>query len=264
MTFSYSALSWTTEKHLRQYLQLWPGCSFEEGQRIAQEAVVYHRTSRALRNIPEMCTDLLEQRWYASLAQGKPDYTVYNDVRYAGDLWACWLLYSRRYLRNIGSLIQSGWSPRLSRIADLGCGIGYSTAVLKQFWPAAMVYGTNLEGPQAQTARSIGKSIGFTVEPAIVGQVDLIFASEYFEHFDHPFDHVLDVLQRGSFPRYLIIASTFGSRSVGHFDTYYDERGYAQPGKSVGRQFNALLRAHGYRMRKTSFWNNRPAIWERI
>lgn len=257
-----SALEWTTDEHLDAYLRLWPNVLLEKHRQIALETLVHHRLSRAIR-IGQTQATSLEKHWYTSLMRDVPDYAVYDDVRYVGELWACWILYSRRYLRDIVKLHSAGIFRRVHTIADLGCGLGYSTAALAQLWPQATVYGTNLDGPQARAAREIGTRARFTVEPEITGAVDLIFASEYFEHFDHPYDHLKEVLIRGQFPHYLILASTFGTRSVGHFDVYYDEIGNPLPGNIVARGFNARLRRVGYRQVETGFWNNRPSVWER-
>src|SRR4051812_21714531 len=67
---------------------------------LAMSAVRYYRGNadeRAnLRAFQE-----LEQRWYSSLNTGQPDYGVYADPYMVSDLWACWIVYSRQYLRDI-------------------------------------------------------------------------------------------------------------------------------------------------------------------
>lgn len=50
------------------------------------------------------------------------------------------------------------------------------------------------------------------------------FASEYFEHHELPVKHLIELLEV-SHPRLLVIANSFGARSIGHFDSYYDENG---------------------------------------
>ncbi len=42
--------------------------------------------------------EALRARWYASLEDGKPDYSVYDADFFIGDVWACWVAYSRKYL----------------------------------------------------------------------------------------------------------------------------------------------------------------------
>ena len=43
----------------------------------------------------------LQARWYQSLRNGVPDFSVYNDSNYFADIWSCWVMYSRK---NIGCL----------------------------------------------------------------------------------------------------------------------------------------------------------------
>lgn len=151
-------------------------------------------------------------------------------------------------------------------VVDLGCGFGYTTAALKESFPEACVVGTNIRDTlQWKVARKVGLEKGFTVgsSPKDVGKrADLVFASEYFEHFQKPIEHLEDVLHRLE-PRSMVIANSFGSRSVGHFDEYLHE-GSTISNKAVGRSFNRYLRSKGYRLMETGFWNGRPAVWEKV
>ena len=107
---------------------------------------------------------------------------------------------------------------------------------------------------------------GFTVVTDPQPETDFVFASEYFEHFQRPIEHLRDVL-RVAEPKHLVIANAFGSKSIGHFDIYLDEENLFDSrqvlGASVGRLFNDVLRKNGYATVKTEFWNNRPAVWRR-
>jgi hypothetical protein len=40
----------------------------------------------------------LEHHWYTSLAAGVPDYGVYDNEYFIGEIWSCWIIYSRRLL----------------------------------------------------------------------------------------------------------------------------------------------------------------------
>jgi len=218
----------------------------------------------------------LEARWYDALHnQGEPDYEVYDHPLYLAEAFACWAVYSRGYLlglekpqsfpssgiaADIGTINQSGC------IVDLGCGIGFSTAGLAQLFPWATVIGTNIPGtPQARLAERVAYSGRRRFEMVagprdITGPVRMVFASEYFEHFREPISHlgeVLDVLQ----PDTLLIANTFNSRSIGHFDTYRDA-GKELSGSRISRAFNEKLRQSGYIKVPTKLWNNRPAYWK--
>jgi SAM-dependent methyltransferase len=211
----------------------------------------------------------LEQRWYAALEAGQPDYSVYGSDLYLADLWACWIVYSRRYLLGLSSntvasgatVLASLGNPR--SIVDLGCGIGFTTAALAGLFPGARVEATNLEDiTQTRIARMLGSHYGFIVAgdiQALAAPADLLFASEYFEHIHAPVAHLSDVLERFQ-PRALLIANTFTARSIGHFDLY-SVAGQPADGRATARAFSSLLERNGYRKVKTTLWNDRPAYW---
>jgi SAM-dependent methyltransferase len=239
--------------------------------RLAQTGIAY-LTSSAARRLQLRYDRTLELRWYASLAAGQPDWGVYAADDYLAELWSCWAVYSRRYLGAIRVPTSLGTQSIVAHlgtvraVADLGCGIGYSTAALTELFPQARVTGTNLDGiAQTQLARGLGADYGFTVvaEPAAIpGPVDLVFASEYFEHIPAPVDHLRTVLD-ALMPRALLVANTFGPDSVGHFHAYTVDGQLRDP-KVTAQRFQALLRQRGYRRLQTRLWNNRPTYWVRI
>jgi hypothetical protein len=130
-------------------------------------------------------------------------------------------------------------------------------------FPSAEVFGTQFEGScQWKLAEEVGKAAGFSLAPcarALNRQIDLVFASEYFEHIEEPIEHLLEVL-RVCKPKYLLLANSFGTTSIGHFDVY-KHAGQRVDGKKMSRAFNKVLRASGYMQRKTKCWNGRPAYW---
>lgn len=214
----------------------------------------------------------LEREWYEALESGQPNWEIYGSDYYLAEMWACWRVYSRKYLRDLAS-DRSGIATdifdirgRVDRVVDLGCGIGYSTAALKEIYPDAEVIGTNLAGTtQTALAEMMGRSHGFRVEhyiQNISGAVDLVFASEYFEHFPKPVDHLNEVLFMLK-PATLLIANAFGTKAIGHFDRY-SVNGSALDGKAASRRFNKVLRDSGYEKVKTTLWNGRPAFWRRL
>jgi 2-polyprenyl-3-methyl-5-hydroxy-6-metoxy-1,4-benzoquinol methylase len=207
----------------------------------------------------------LQKLWYTSLLNENPDYSVYDEDIYISDLWACWVLYSRQYLRNIKNP-KSNIPPmeEIKKIVDIGCGFGYTTTALKQMFPDAEVIGTNLsDTTQIEVAKELGKEHGFEVISEyneIGGNVDMVFASEYFEHFYKPIEHLHEVI-RFTETKSFFIANSFGTKSVGHFDTY-NIGGMDIDGKKVSRLFNKELRKYGYKNIKTKIWNNKPSYWK--
>ena len=168
------------------------------------------------------------------------------------------MLYSRRYIKLIDKKFNF---KNITSIIDLGCGIGYTTAALKELLPNAKVIGTNLEKTkQYKIAKKVGEKYDFSLEPFANQQADMIFASEYFEHIESPIKHLEEIIKICN-PNFLIIANSFGSQSMGHFNYYKVEDKYIK-NKKIGRLFNNKLRTLGYNQLKTGFWNNRPTVWE--
>lgn len=201
----------------------------------------------------------LEARWYGALRNGGgPDYGVYAEPLYLAELLACWLLYSRQYLREVTRMGLIPGNPET--VADLGCGLGWSTWALSEIFPDATVSATEWPGSLQRRIAEAVSSHRFRLvdDTAAVAQADLIFASEYFEHFQRPVDELRAVLELG--PRELIIANTFGPDSIGHFDRYEVDGTELDP-RSASRSFDEELRSHGFSKRETPLWNSRPTIW---
>ena len=213
---------------------------------------------------------LLENKWYESL-KGDPDYSVYSDPYYICDIWACWVLYSRKSLLSLKSekSLDSGsvldYIGSTKQVVDVGCGFGFTTAGLKELFPSATVYGTNLkESYQYKVANKYGKEYDFKVVENInkLKQVDVIFASEYFEHFINPIEHAYELLSNSK-PRFVITANGFNGVAIGHFHKYVHQ-GNWYGASTMSRMFNQAMRMMGYSKLKTNIWNGRPAIWERV
>ena len=226
---------------------------------------------------------ILENKWYDKLEnENIPWYDVYGEKYYFTNTWCCWVIYSRLYLKAIGKensmfdkSILSHFGD-LKSIADLGCGISYTTAALKQLYPEANVSGVNLRDTvQWKLCEKMSKKHGFEMKGGIdeLGQTDLVFASEYFEHIYDAGDHLIDVIEKLS-PKHLVMANAFNTRSIGHFWKYGNEKirdskkgiapGHEIGAEKMGRLFTRILNDRGYKKQKTKLWNNRPQIWSKI
>jgi len=246
----------------------------ERAVQLANDGIMAARNSLPPERRPLTLQHELEARWYSALTQGGlPDYAIYAHPYYVCDLWACWRLYSHKYLRglltapvfaNRETFVQR-YGSQIHTIVDLGCGLGYSTAALKELLPSATVFGTNLiETPQCQFAIELGVERQFTVVEStakIEQDIDLLFASEYFEHFEDPVTHLDLIFQQRRLPKILVFASSFGAIGAGHFVSHVHD-GVSTPGKNFGRTFNAELRARGYTQPAGRYWNAKPAVWE--
>lgn len=234
-----------------------------------------HLSARAVGDNSELPPQLntILNRWYDSISinNENPDYSVYGEDEYIAELWACWKVYSKTHLLNIcksQSLFNRSIADDHSNsehIVDLGCGFGYTTSAIKQIFPTSKVYGTNLSNTlQMSVAKSMAIDYDFYMgdDPSQLklNQTDLVFASEYFEHFVSPIDH-LDYIVETLNPKAMLIANAFGPRAIGHF-THYDVSDYQQiNAKNMSKIFNNRMRYHGYKKIKTKLWNNRPNYW---
>ncbi len=210
----------------------------------------------------------LKTRWYQSIKQKKPDFSVYADPYYFCEVWNCWRDYSRKYLMELSKTtsfdgrigIKQHLGP-VHHVVDLGCGFGYTTGALQQIFPHAAVIGTNLpDTAQFKIAQRYADIAGFKVKESHQSmKTDLVFASEFFEHIPNPVEYLEQQLAL-LHPRAFLIANTFNSPAIGHFPAYR-HKGKWMSGKDMSRLFNQTMRDKGYFLQPTKFWNNRPAYW---
>jgi trans-aconitate methyltransferase len=210
----------------------------------------------------------LERRWYDTL-----DLGIYDCEEYLAEAWACWHVYSRRYILDIQKRerinnLLDGYER--ATIIDLGNGIGASSAALKQAFPGARVIGTNRRGSlQWKLGECLARHFAFEMAESAEIKADIVFASEYFEHFLDPVAHLQSVVD-ASHPEILICANAFGQRALGHFERYeipdassmFDATNEAMP-ETASRLFAKRLRALSYRKAKTKLWNDRPSFWRK-
>ena len=210
----------------------------------------------------------LEEKWYCSLDLGTPDYTVYNDPSYIADIWACWVCYSKKsvlVLQNKNSLVNRSVVDEIgknSTVLDLGCGFGFTTLALKNIFPNSLVMGTNIQSSYQfnLSQKIVGSSI--KILPDIPSTpVDLVFASEYFEHFERPIEHLYSVVNACS-PKYFAIANGFNGLAIGHFKSYKHLGNVFSP-REMSKNFLKSMRYFGYKKLESKIWNSRPSIWKK-
>ena len=209
----------------------------------------------------------LELRWYEALSQGNIDYGIYDDDYYFTDLWVCWAMYSRQYLKILQkNPIVTQYLTDIKSIIDLGCGIAYTTAALKEYFPHCKIYGTNLpDTKQFDFCQRISDIYNFdilTTPEDVKHDIDLVVASEYFEHFENPVEELNKVIKSLN-PKFLFLANSFNTYSLGHFVTHIFE-GKELPAKAMSKVFNEKLKTeYGYKQIDANIWNNKPSFWVR-
>ncbi len=224
--------------------------------------------------ISENCSAAkLEGGWYHSLENGFPDYSVYNEFQYFIEALWCWLGYSRGYLKGLKMCFEKSTKRTVfeilegqQRIVDLGCGLGMTTAMLSQLFPTSNIFGTNIEDTeQYRFCQQLENEFGFQMcsDVSQLGKIDVVFAFEYFEHFEKPIQHLFEVVYLLK-PDFFILANSFNTKATGHFWKYKIQKGSKWEivrSEKISRLFNDSLRKLGYKMLKTTFWNNRPSVW---
>ena len=108
------------------------------------------------------------------------------------------------FLRQLGA----EWLPALpevharlladppARVADLGCGAGWSSIGIAQAYPRVRVDGLDLDAPSVELARANAAAVGLTArvtfhrrdagDPALAGQYDLVTAFECIHDMSDP------------------------------------------------------------------------------
>ena len=240
----------------------------EKAEDLIKSAILYYNGKE--RVLPKYQAKL-ESNWYSALKKYKINYSVYSDKYYFTDLWACWIIYSRQYIRSIitpNSLCKNKTIfdelKNIKSVLDIGCGIGYTTTALTEIFSNSKVYGLNLKDTEQYIFDEImAKKFGFTMVSDITEikhSIDLFVAFEYFEHIQDPINHLENIVKTIS-PKYFYIASSFNTRSVGHFKDYKYLDLFC-PQSKISRIFNNTLRSLGYKKIKTKLWNNKPSLWK--
>lgn len=250
-------ISLSPRKSLSKLVELCIECSVEFDERLALDRRAQlkgdERDTSAL--------DALEAEWWLGVDTGEIAWRVYESPAYLAELWACWAVYSRAYLKRLDQSDVRAVLGDVNSIVDLGCGIGFSTAAFREMFPDALVLGTDIEGsPQHEIATRVQ---GFDVVRLddLLQPFDIVFASEYLEHFERPLEHLVEIVERLN-PRVLVEASTFGPRAIGHFELYLIDEVRVEA-RLAARAVRGELTRRGYVRADVKMWNNRPAIWLR-
>ncbi len=219
----------------------------------------------------------LQQDWYDRLQENRDPYAVYRDPRYFIDTWVCFQLYSYKLVQLLKKplMVEERCSAaelfdvdEVGVIADLGCGLGLTTAYLADMFPRAEVFGTNIPDTDSfKFCESLADEHGFAMAGATAArdlpemhQHGLIFMSEYLEHIADAPDHISE-LANEVVPRFFCMVNSFNTRSIGHFEQY-EHDGSLIPAKSASRVIGKILRNAGYKKLKTKYWNGRPTVWQ--
>lgn len=199
----------------------------------------------------------LDDWWY----ENYPDFSRYQSYHYLYAGLNCFnnyskqcALYAHQYLgdKNIKSIV------------DVGAGIGLSTMLLADLFPEAKVYYNNIT-PSLQAdffeAHKDSKNITDITEKEMMqhGPFDMLFASEYFEHFEYPMRQTDFLLNKVGF-KYLVINNSFNVRAYGHFKEFKHNETLTPKNmsklwlKTVRQDFSDL---------KVKCWNGRPKMFEK-
>lgn len=218
-------------------------------------------------------TDELFQRltkeWYKHLHDENmvDAFAVYNDDYYFIDIFLCYTTYSREYIKKIIKHAKFAELAACDSIIDIGCGIGYSTATLKQIMPNVKAYAVNLKDTkQWKFCEIMAKRHDFQLIDDIdkAGKVDIVFASEFFEHISNPIAYI-DNIVKSLDPKYMIIANSFGTWSIGHFENYWHEHARRTISQNkMEKEFNKYLKYLGFINVGDKIWNNKPKIWQKV
>lgn len=217
--------------------------------------------------------DELTEEWYRLLKEDRENiYTVYNHYYYFTDMFNCYKNYSRKYLRVLNSgkidVLDNKTFVDYSKndvkgILDIGCGCGFCCIHLKQLYKDASVNGVNIEDTyQYKFCKNISKTFNFNIFPSekdIKEKIDLIFASDFFEHIEEPLDLLNDLINHFE-PKFFVIANSFNTRSIGHFEEYKVNDEIIDQ-KKISRIFNKEMKKLGYEKIKTKYFNSRPDIY---
>lgn len=208
----------------------------------------------------------LTEKWYDLESINLNEaYKVYSHKYYFTDMFNCYKYYSKRYINILynkpinGITFVNQYKNEINGILDIGCGCGFTCLHLKQVFKGSKVYGVNLPNTNQY---NFCKTLNFELcsdYNNINSKIDLIFASEFFEHIKKPIELIDNLIKKFN-PKFIITANAFNTRSIGHFSNYI-VNGKVISQKKISRMFNKFVKDSGYIKLKTNYYNSRPYIW---
>ena len=204
---------------------------------------------------------LLTEKWYKSLENKNPDYSVYDDEFFLYASLDCYKKYSSKYIRRLfkhplaNKLINDCFS-----IVDMGNGLGYSTKLIKECLDDAqdkIVYGNNIDN---SLQYKYNEYIGNSMIKLVNQQTECFIFFDFMEHIENPIEYI-DRLICIHKPKLLIFANSFNTHCIGHFNEYKHNNEIIDQ-KKISRIFNKSIRDKGFEKVDCSFWNNRPMIFK--
>lgn len=169
-------------------------------------------------------------------------------------------IYAKQYLGD----------REIKTIVDVGAGIGLSTMFLADLFPSAKVYYNNItpslqadffEAHKRYTIASTFIPQAMTEKEMLQhGPFDMLFASEYFEHFEDPQQQTNFLLDQVGF-KYLVINNSFNVKAYGHFKEFKCVGETLAP-KQMSKMWLRTVRSW-YNELDVKCWNGRPKIFEK-
>ena len=245
-------------------------CNITDSERIGQVALetlycIKANTKKGLKAHRDLLK--LEAQLYHQLRfLGNADYSVYQEKIYLSEVWVCFDYYAKKYIKDI---FNTKLVPDLKKyigqgsVLDLGNGIGFSSVAFTQQLPNKVIATNVKKSYQWTLNETLSKAYNYKLIDSLSETekecIEIVFASEYFEHFERPVEHLKEVLEIAN-PTILICANAFNADSTGHFDQYLDQSNMFTP-KEISRLFGKTLKEYNYLKYETKCWNNRPSIY---
>lgn len=242
------------------------GISTEEIKSLCNSSIKYYNGK-----IVENPLGHLDKLWFDGQEAGINNYNVYGHRDYYAEAFACWYIYSSKYLKRIFDLevkspdvFESLRLDSVDSIIDLGNGLGFTTLMIARHFRNAKIYGTNLKDTLQWEfcSKTNHGEYELIQDYSTLGHIDIVFASEYFEHIENCLEHVSDIVDKIS-PRIMVIANSFNTRGIGHIYNYLNY-GQVIHQSLISKQFIKKMISLGYAKVPTKFWNQSPNVYVKV